>query len=196
MNTKIWSWEKCWLSSIRLSGFTMTLFGIFWGVWSMFAPVPVFKPIAIVLNQISYSSLELSHWYDVLFIGLYTILLTILYGRMKERTLFIFALIFGVIAGLLSAFLFIPILKLGYAVAFAFFFGTVFEFVIEPAYGPGYGFVTGLGYALAFGFVFGPIVALAFGLVFSLVIVLSCGFGYIAKNIKPLFAWLCAKEIE
>ena len=122
----------------------MALAATFWGIWSLFAPVPTTTSILISKDNYWQLPVAISRWWDIPTAGLWALLLALFFGvigKAKEQKE---DLIVGLVVGL----------GIGLVVGLGF--------------GLGFGLVAGLVVGLGFGLVAGLVVGLGAGLGFGL----------------------------
>jgi len=145
---------------------------VFWGIWSVFAPVPKTSEIVVM-----------SRWWDVLFAPIWAFILVSIFAPKKTKKVWnvsfalIFGLFFGVIEGCLCDFVLggngngeedlimslIVGLECGLALNLGIYIARLgLDFAMND------GMAVGLGFAIGTGLVIGLIFGLGIGLIFSL----------------------------
>jgi hypothetical protein len=190
---------------------------MFWGIWSLFGPVPVVREVQWWAPE--YTILlpfGFSRWLDMFFAGIWTAFLTIALARTKEnnedneglvlvRGGLIFGLIYGMILGLIFGMIFGPIFILIVGLITGLIAGIIYKMVVGLDPGLDFGLIVGLNFALGIwlGIVLGTGIIFG-GLIFGTIIVLGIGMSValgagLVVGIKKLFPqkfleWLTAKE--
>ena len=180
----------------------MALAATFWGIWSLFAPVPTTTSILISKDNYWQLPVAISRWWDIPTAGLWALLLALFFGVIgkakEQKEDLIVGLVVGLGIGLVVGLGIGLVVGLGFGLGAGLVVGLGFGLSVELGAGLGFGLSVelgaglgfGLGIGLSAGLGFGLSVGLGFGLGFGLSVGLGAGLGFLIVHTIPAFRWL------
>ena len=208
------------LRQVALIAIYSTLLAVLvWGIWSLFAPVPVMTEIVWDKGAVWRLPFSVSRWWDVLFAPIWVLFISSLYLFVKPYILakypsvsdddLVAGLALGLVFGLSLSLSLGLVAGLGAGLGASLVFalvaglvaGLVFALVTGLGAGLGAGLVSGMGAGMVFGLSVDLGAGLGFGLgaglVFALVAVLGFGLGFsLGAGLGAGLVWLGKKAYQ